>query len=137
LPTAEGELLPGPALSTPTTALEVCVPDSQDLQHAAEALRDLLGQRPFLTLRRSEVSDVVRQVSGDERTRLKARMSAELETKLLHVGVRCFPPLEETGEQTIRFFPTGSLVAALVDTVIDPAGNDHVLHELIEALPSE
>lgn len=96
-------------------------------------LRNLFADQTFLTLQRSEISDVVRQASGDERTRLKARMAAELQQKMLHLGVRCFPPLDWTDEPTIRIFPTGSHVASLVDTVIDPAGHDHVLRELLDA----
>lgn len=112
------------------------MPDSQDLQRAADVLRGYLGDQEFLTLARSQISDVVRQASGDERTRLKARMSAELEKKLLHDGVRCYPLLEDTDEQFIRIFRTRSRLAALVDSIVEPAGKDQILSRWLDALPN-
>lgn len=103
--------------------------------HLTAAARDLkkrLGNRAFLTVQRSEVTQLVREVSGEDSTRVKAVMGQELEQALLEQGVRCFPSLADTSEDAVRVFHAGTFTGAIVDMLRHPGSETD--RELAEAL---
>jgi hypothetical protein len=87
----------------------------------ARDLKKSLGNRAFLTVRRSEVTQLVRDTSGLDSTRVKAVMGQDLEQALLEQGVRCFPSLSETSEDAVRLFHAGTFTGAIVDMLRHPA----------------
>ncbi len=98
----------------------------------ARDLKKRLGTRAFLTVRRSEITQVVRDFSGEDSTRVKTIMGQELEQALLEQGVRCFPSLAETSEDAVRLFHAGTFTGAIVDMLRHPAPETD--RELAEAL---
>lgn len=91
------------------------------LGFVARDLKKRLGSRAFLTIYRPEVTQLVRDFSGEDSTRVKAVMGQELEQALLEQGVRCFPSLSETSEDAVRLFHAGTLTGAIIDMLRHPA----------------
>jgi hypothetical protein len=103
--------------------------------HLGSVARDLkkkLGTRAFLTVRRSEITQLVREFSGADSTRVKTVMGQELEQALLEQGVRCFPSLGDTSEDAVRLFHAGTFTGAIVDMLRHPAPETD--RELADAL---
>ncbi|HEY9084526.1 MAG TPA: hypothetical protein VIN40_01090 [Candidatus Tyrphobacter sp.] len=87
----------------------------------ARDLKKRLGNRAFLTIRRAEITQSVREFSGEDSTRVKSIMGQELEQALLEQGVRCFPSLSETSEEAVRLFHAGTFTGAIIDMLRHPA----------------
>ncbi len=87
----------------------------------ARELRKRLGNQAFYSVPRSDITELVRQVSGEETTRVKSVMGQELEQALLEQGVRCFPSLAETSAESVRLFHAGRLTGVLVDILRHPS----------------
>lgn len=87
----------------------------------ARELRRRLDAKAFLTLPRAEVTQLLRDTSGEDTTRIKAAVGGELEQALLDQAVRCFPGLvgTTTGDN-IRLFHAGSVFGQLVDLIKYP-----------------
>ncbi len=101
------------------------MPSRANLNQVARELKKQLNHKAFLTLPRMQVTQMLREVSGEETTRIKANLAAELETALLHQGVRCYPGLGETTTgDTLRLFHAGTLLGTLVDLVAQPSPED-------------
>ena len=93
--------------------------------HLAKVARDLryhLNGKAFLTIPRTEVTQMLRDVSGEETTRLKSVLASDLERLLLEQGVRCFPSLAETTTgDTVRVFHAGTVLGNLLDLLVHPS----------------
>jgi hypothetical protein len=115
------------------------MPDSAHLVTVARRYKALLNGHAFMTVRRTEVTQAVREVSGEDTTRIKAAMGAKLEKALLEQGVRCHPPLSTTTTgDTIRLFHTGSVLGSLVDLIIHPSpSNDRDLGAVIKKVKGQ
>jgi hypothetical protein len=87
----------------------------------ARDLKKRLGNRAFLTIRRSDITQLVRDFSGEDSTRVKSIMGQDLERSLLEQGVRCFPSLSETSEEAVRLFHAGTFTGAMIDMLRHPA----------------
>lgn len=97
------------------------MPTRDHLARLARALTQELGKNAFRSIGRMEITEKLRQVSGEETTRIKAELAKNLEKELLYQGVRCFPPLDQTSTgDTIRLFHTRTVVASLVDMLTNP-----------------
>ncbi len=98
------------------------MPTHAHLLDVARELRKRLGKRAFLTLPREEVTGVLRQVSGEDSTRIKKVMGADLDRALLERGVRCFPGFAETTTgDNIRVFHSGTVMGDFVDMLRHPS----------------
>jgi len=98
------------------------MPNRNHLQSVARNLRRELNGRGFLTISRSEVTQQLRAVSGEETTRIKSQLAEELERTLLEQGVRCFPSLQDTrAGDTLRVFHAGTVLGSLVDLLVYPS----------------
>ncbi|MEO3810821.1 hypothetical protein ABGB17_17620 [Sphaerisporangium sp. B11E5] len=97
------------------------MPTRTHLVKLAQTLRQRLGGQPYLTIDRGEVTALLRDISGEPTTRIKAVMGADLERALLEQGVRCFPELSRTTAQdTLRLFHAGEVLAWFIDMLLYP-----------------
>lgn len=94
----------------------------QQLTSVARKLKTRLNGKAFLTLPRMDITELVRETSGEDATRIKAGIAADLEVALLEQGIRCFPTLTSTSTgDTIRLFHAGTVLGSLVDLLIHPS----------------
>ena len=99
------------------------MPTRADLVKVARELSNRMrkNQGSFLTIPRMEVTELLRQVSGEDGTRLKSGLGQQLEQALLEQGIRCFPAFQGTTTgHTIRLFYPRTVVASLVDMLSHP-----------------
>lgn len=109
------------------------MPTTSHLNQTARELKKRLNGKAFLTMPRMEVTQLLRDVSGEDTTRIKAAMAADLEMALLHQGVRCHPSIADTTTgDTVRLFHAGTLLGTLVDLVAHPDPSDD--HDLADVL---
>ena len=81
------------------------MPNPSDLSRVAKSIRSRIDGKAFERIPRREITDILREVSGESTTRLKRAMSEDLERKLLEQGVRVFPSLQETStDDVVRVF---------------------------------
>jgi hypothetical protein len=98
------------------------VPDRTHHTALARKLRAQLNGRAFLTIRRREITELLREISGEPTTRIKSRVADDLQLALLDQGVRCYPHLAATEMiDNVRLFHAGSLLGQLVDLIAYPA----------------
>ncbi len=92
------------------------MPTRHDVESVARKLRSRLNGHAFQTLPRMEVTKLLREVSGEDATRIKKDLAMQLEGALLKQGVRCYPSLAETstGDTVRRIGPEFSLVSESV-----------------------
>src|SRR5689334_585578 len=101
------------------------MPTNTHLNQVARELKRRLNGKAFMTMPRMEVTQLLRDVSGEDTTRIKAAMASDLELALLHQGVRCHPTLAETTTgDTVRLFHAGTLLGTLVDLVAYPSPDE-------------
>jgi hypothetical protein len=97
------------------------VPTRTDLTNTAQLLKDRLGDRAFLTIERSAVTEILRDESGSPATQLKHRLAQALTDILCSQGIQIFPPLTATSSRDhVRLYRTGTLTADLVDVITNP-----------------
>lgn len=109
------------------------MPNKNDHMRVARELKKRLNGKAFLTIARMDITQLLRDVSGEDGTRIKAGVAEELERHLLNQGVRCFPSLTETTTgDTVRLFHAGTLLGSLVDLVSEPDPEDD--HDLADVL---
>lgn len=88
----------------------------------ARELKKRLNGQAFRTITRSQVTDILREVSGEATTRIKKGVASDLTQVLLEQGLRCYPGIDETtGPESVRIFRTGSVFGNLVDLIIHPS----------------
>jgi hypothetical protein len=98
------------------------MPTRSHLVQVARDLKKELNGKAFLTKDRSAITQKLREVSGEDSTRIKSTIAAELETALLEQGVRCHPGLVNTTTgATLRLFHAGSVLGSLVDLMLYPS----------------
>lgn len=98
------------------------MPSRSDLATVARDLKSQLDGQAFLTIERTEITQKLREVSGEDTTRLKSVLAAKLEQLMLEQGLRCFPSLRETTTgDTVRLFHAGTLLGNLVDLLVHPS----------------
>lgn len=98
------------------------MPNHMHLVQVARELKRHLGKNAFLSIPRSGITQLLRDVSGEEATRIKSAMGDDLERALLEQGVRCFPRLvgTTTGDH-IRLFHAGTIMGGFVDMLLYPS----------------
>lgn len=98
------------------------MPTHSDYVNVARQLKTQLNGFAFKTVPRIDITSLLRDVSGEDNTRIKAAMGEELERALLEQGVRCYPHLKDTSTpDTIRLFHAGSVLGNLVDLLLYPS----------------
>ena len=112
------------------------MPTYNHLVSVARRLKRKANGHAFLTIPRREITEMLREVSEEETTRIKAGLSEQLERALFEQGLRAFPRIQDTStDDTIRLFHPGTVVADLVDVLIHPdASTDKELAEITNKL---
>ena len=71
------------------------MPDLGHLVSVATDLDSRLGDHDFVTVARLDITIMIRDQSGEARTRMRPVMASELDHALLKRGILCRPTLEE------------------------------------------
>lgn len=109
------------------------------LMATAMEIQKRLGEQPFISLHRSEVTTIMREVSEDPTARIRERKAAELEASLSALNISCFPSLIGTGPaDIIRFFHADTALAHFVDLLVEPTANtDNELSAMLTRIKSQ
>ena len=114
---------------------------SADFLQVAHLLQKELKETggSFISKPRMEITELVREVSGSDNSRMKNVAAEKLETALLYQGIRVYPSLTETTTgAVIRLFHVGTIVASLVDMLNNPGDEtDKQLAEVIKKVKGE
>lgn len=107
------------------------------IQVARSVKRDLDREKQsHRSYDRRDLTELLRRVSGEPTTRIKAIKGADLERALSDQGLRCYPGLSETStDDRIRIFRAGSAVGDLIDAVLVPSrAHDQVLGDSVRKM---
>lgn len=109
------------------------MPTRTDLMAVARQLKKQLNGRAFLTIERTEITEILRRLSGEPTTRIKSHLAAQLTDALINQGVQVYPALDETTTgDTVRLYHAGSVLGQLIDTIVHPdPGTDHELGDVL------
>jgi hypothetical protein len=109
------------------------MPSRHHVSLVARKLKGQLNGKAFLTIPRVDVTEMLREISGEDTTRIKSAIGADLDRALLEQGVRCYPTFTATTTgDTIRLFHAGSVLGSLVDLLIYPSTEtDHDLAAML------
>jgi hypothetical protein len=109
------------------------MPTRHQLTSVARKLKTQLNGKAFLTLPRMQITELLRTTSGEDGTRIKSGIAAELEVALLEQGLRCYPSLANTNTaDTVRLFHAGTVLGNLVDLLAHPSAEaDHDLGAML------
>lgn len=99
----------------------------------ARQLKQQLNGHAFLTIERTKITDLLRQVSGEPATRIKSTLAADLTSALINQGVQVYPGLGDTTTgDTVRLYHAGSVLGQLIDTIVHPdIGTDKDLGDVL------
>jgi hypothetical protein len=109
------------------------MPTRTHLVAVARSLKQQLNGRAFLTIQRTEITKLLREVSGEPTTRIKSGLAADLTSALVNQGVQVYPSLGETTTgDTVRLYHAGSVLGQLIDTIVHPdPGTDSDLGDVL------
>jgi hypothetical protein len=99
----------------------------------ARTLKQQLNHKAFLTIQRTEITELLREVSGEPGTRIKSTLAGELTSALINQGVQVYPSLSETTTgDMVRLYHAGSVLGQLIDTIVHPdEGTDRELGDVL------
>jgi hypothetical protein len=98
------------------------MPTRHQLTAVARKLKTRLNGKAFLTMPRMEITELLRETSGEDTTRIKSGMADDLQIALLEQGIRCFPSIAATATgDTVRLFHAGTVLGNLVDLLVHPS----------------
>ncbi len=109
------------------------MPSRTHLVAVARRLKHQLDARAFVTVPRTQITDLLRQESGEPTTRIKSGLAADLTSALITQGVLVYPGLGETTTgDMVRLYHAGSVLGQLIDTIVHPdPGTDNDLAEVL------
>lgn len=109
------------------------MPTRTHLVAVARELKQRLNGKAFLTIQRTDITDLLREVSREPATRIKSTLAGELTSALINQGVQVYPSLTETTTgDTVRLYHAGSLLGQLIDTIVHPdEGTDKELGDVL------
>jgi hypothetical protein len=109
------------------------MPTRTHLVAVARQLKRDLGTRAFKTIPRTDITEMLREVSGEPTTRIKSTLAADLTSALINQGVQVYPPLTETTTgDMVRLYHAGSVLGQLIDIIVYPdEGTDSELGGVI------
>lgn len=97
------------------------MPSNEDYRKVVNTLKGQLGRKPFLTISRMEITEILRSESGEPRTRVKHLVAAAIEREMERAGLRCYPSLIDTeGKDMLRLFRSPSFIAELTTILNEP-----------------
>lgn len=109
------------------------MPTRTNLVAVARELKRQLNGKAFLTIQRTDITELLRKESGEPTTRIKSTLAGELTSALITQGVQVYPSLTETTTgDTVRLYHAGSLLGQLIDTIVYPdEGTDKELGDVL------
>jgi hypothetical protein len=109
------------------------MPTRTHLVAVARKLKQQLNGKAFLTIQRTDITDLLREVSGEPSTRIKSTLAGDLTSALINQGVQVYPSLSETTTgDTVRLYHAGSVLGQLIDTIVHPdEGTDKELGDVL------
>lgn len=112
------------------------MPSRTHLVAVARKLKQQLNGHAFLTIERTKITELLREVSGEPATRIKSGLAADLTSALVNQGVQVYPSLGETTTgDTVRLYHAGSVLGQLIDTVVHPdPGTDRDLGDVLSKI---
>lgn len=112
------------------------MPTRTHLVTVARKLKQQLNGKAFLTIQRSEITELLRDVSGEPGTRIKSTLAGDLTSTLINQGVQVYPSLSETTTgDTVRLYHAGSVLGQLIDTIVHPdEGTDKELGDVLSKI---
>lgn len=98
------------------------MPNRNQYVLVARELKKRLNGKAFMTIYRHEITEILRDVSGESTTRIKSGVAREMTQVLLEQALRCYPSIEETDmNASVRIFRAGSMFSNLVDLIVHPS----------------
>ena len=98
------------------------MPNRGHLVQVAQQLEGRLNGKAFLTISRFEITQLLRDVSSEDTTRLKKGLAEDLERALLEQGVRVYPRLQDTTtDDYVRLIRPRTVAASVVDIIMNPS----------------
>ncbi len=94
----------------------------------------------FKSYGRRDITERLRQVSGEATTRIKqAGMAKEIERIFLEQGLRFYPKLSETQSMAdVRVWRAGTLAAEILDLILEPGvTSDHELGNVTQKIKGQ
>jgi hypothetical protein len=112
------------------------MPTRTHLVSVARKLKQELNGHAFLTKARTDITKLLREVSGESATRIKSGLAADLTSALVTQGVQVYPSLEETTTgDTVRLYHAGSVLGQLIDVIVYPdPGTDKELGDVLKKI---
>jgi hypothetical protein len=109
------------------------MPTRSHLVAVARKLKQQLNGHAFLTIDRTDITEMLREISGEPSTRIKSTLAEGLTDALINQGVQVYPPLTETTTgDTVRLYHAGSVLGQLIDTIVHPdPGTDKDLGDVL------
>lgn len=109
------------------------MPTRTHINSLARRLTSQLNGSAFMTVERTEITAMLRRLSGEPTTRIKRRIAEELTEALSSHGIGVFPPLDQTTTgDTVRLYHQDSVFGHLLDIVVNPdPTTDNELGEVI------
>jgi len=110
------------------------MPSRTHLVTVARKLKQQLNGRAFLTIERTKITQMLREVSAEPTTRIKSGLAADLTSALVNQGVQVYPSLGQTTTgDTVRLYHAGSVLGQLLDTIVHPdPGTDRDLSVVLK-----
>jgi hypothetical protein len=112
------------------------MPTKTHLGAVARELKKQLNGKAFLTIPRTQITELLRKESGEPGTRMKSGLAADLTSSLITLGVLVYPSLVETTTgDTVRIYHAGSVLGQLIDTIVHPdQGTDKDLGDVLSKI---
>jgi hypothetical protein len=109
------------------------MPTRTHLVSVSRELKRLLNGHAFITIARTDITDLLRKESGEPTTRIKSTLATELTSALITQGVLVYPALTETTTgDMVRLYHAGSVLGQLIDTIVHPdKGTDKDLGDVL------
>ena len=109
------------------------MPTHTHIHILARRLTTELNGHAFMTIGRTDITDMLRRVSGEPATRIKRRIAQELTEALSDHGIGVYPPIDQTTTgDTLRLFHQDSIFGHIVEIIVNPdSDSDKDLGEMI------
>lgn len=109
------------------------MPERGDYRKVVMTLKERLGKRQFTTFARQDITSILREVSGEPKTRIRALMAQQIELELYKQGLAVYPHLDDTsGKDLVRLYRTKSNLMELIEAVSTPSEeHDDLLRKIL------
>lgn len=103
------------------------MPSKDDYRKVADAMRGRLGRKPFLSVTRREITDILREVSGEPTTRIKVLVAHQITEELSRKGLNVYPALADTdSKDMVRIYRAESTIPELIEILNYPSPENDV-----------